>query len=116
MTILNYLKREFFGWWKGFSEWVTAQDYCELCGNEQADYLCVGCDRRICMMCDSGYYGDANLCKNCRKDITPEEEAEDIKNTANDLKEQCTCPDACELSLVEHEYIRMHAGKEEING
>ena len=108
MTILNYLKREFFGWWKGFSEWVTAQDYCELCGNEQADYLCVGCDRRICMMCDSGYYGDANLCKNCRKDITPEEEAEDIKNTANDLGSFVV---VC-VPTKHQEYYRLKAWKE----
>jgi hypothetical protein len=108
----NYIKREFFGWWKGFIEWVTAQDTCELCGNEKADYLCVGCERRICMMCNSGYYADAELCKACRKEITPEEEAEDRKDAANDLKEQCTCPNACELTDDEHEYIGKYADKQ----
>jgi hypothetical protein len=28
-------------------------------------------------MCNSGYYSDAELCRKCRKDITPEEEEED---------------------------------------
>jgi hypothetical protein len=33
-------------------------------------------------MCDSGYYTDAELCTECRKDITPEEEEEDRKLAA----------------------------------
>jgi hypothetical protein len=112
----EYLKREFFGWWSGFRDWVTAQDTCEICGNELADYLCIGCDRRICLMCDSGYYGDASLCKDCRKDITPEQEAEDCKDAANDLKDQCICPGSCDLSNEEHEYISKYADKGEENG
>jgi hypothetical protein len=71
------LKREFFYRWRGFSNWINEQDACEICGNEQAQDICVGCDRRICYMCNSGYYEDAELCTSCRKDITPEEEAED---------------------------------------
>jgi len=80
--MIKWLKREFFGWWSGFREWVNAKDSCELCGNEHTDYICVGCDRRICCMCDSGYYTDAELCTECRKDITPEEEEEDRKLAA----------------------------------
>lgn len=73
----KYLKRHFFEWWGPFSDYVSGLDACELCGNDQADYICVGCDKRICCMCESGYYEDENLCTACRKDITPEEEAED---------------------------------------
>jgi ribosome-binding protein aMBF1 (putative translation factor) len=78
----KFLKREFFDWWTGFRDWVNAKDSCELCGNEIADNICVGCDRRICDMCNSGYYEDAELCQACRHDITPEEEEEDRKLAA----------------------------------
>jgi hypothetical protein len=77
--MFKYLKREFFGWWSGFRDWVSGLDSCELCGNEKSDYTCIGCLKRICCMCESGYYSDANLCSSCRHDITPEEEEEDRK-------------------------------------
>ena len=110
--------------WRGFSEWVSNKDSCELCGNEQADNICVGCDRRICCMCVSGYYEDESLCKRCRHDITPEELAEDQKEAANSLAEQCTCPktawtgsepndSTCELDEEDHAYIAKYAVKEE---
>lgn len=75
----KWVKRIFFEWWRGFSEWVNEKDACELCGNEKSDYVCVGCLKRICCMCESGYYSDAELCDSCRDEITPEEEAEDRK-------------------------------------
>jgi hypothetical protein len=87
----KWLKREFFGWWSGFRDWVSGMDSCELCGNEKADYVCVGCEKRICCMCESGYYSDESLCMACRHDITPEQEAEDRKDAADDLAGQCVC-------------------------
>ena len=27
--MIKWLKREFFGWWGGFSDWVNAKDSCE---------------------------------------------------------------------------------------
>lgn len=108
---MQAFKRWFFGWFKGFAEWVSGKDECELCGNEKADYICVGCDKRICCMCDSGYYQDAELCTECRKNITPEELAEDRKDAADDLAKECTCPDVCELSAEEHGYISKYASK-----
>jgi hypothetical protein len=108
----KYLKREFFGWFAGFKDYISGLDSCELCGNEQADNICVGCDRRICCMCNSGYYEDAELCTDCRAKITPEEEEEDRKESANYLAVDCTCPNACELSDDEHEFVRKYAVKE----
>lgn len=70
-------KHKFFEFWQGFRHWIDEMDACEVCGNEKADYICVGCDKRICCMCDSGYYSDAEICRPCRAQITPEEEAED---------------------------------------
>jgi len=118
--MIKWLKREFFGWWPSFRDWVNAKDSCEICGNEIADNICVGCDRRICGMCESGYYSDESLCTECRKDITPEELEEDRKDAANSLAEECTCPktawlgsepndSTCELSEEEHEYISKYA-------
>ena len=69
--MIKWLKREFFGWFAGFKDYISGLDSCELCGNEQADNICVGCDRRICCMCNSGYYEDAELCTDCRAKITP---------------------------------------------
>jgi hypothetical protein len=66
-------------------------------------------------MCNSGYYTDAELCTDCRKDITPEELAEDSKDYANDLAEQCTCPAECELDEEDHAYIAKYAVKEDIS-
>jgi hypothetical protein len=120
----KYLKREFFGWFAGFKDYISGLDSCELCGNEQSHYICVGCERRICYMCNSGYYTDAELCTDCRKDITPEELAEDRKDYANDLAEECTCPktawtgsepndSTCELDEEDHAYIAKYAVKEE---
>jgi len=77
--MFKYLKRSFFGWFSGFRDYINGLDSCERCGNEWTDYTCVGCERRICCMCESGYYEDANLCSSCRHDITPEEEEEDRK-------------------------------------
>jgi hypothetical protein len=95
-------------------------DACECCGNEQSDYACCGCDKRICGMCESGYYSDEILCMACRHDITPEEEAQGRQYTANEMANQCTCPktawtgsepndSTCELDESEHEFIRKYA-------
>jgi hypothetical protein len=44
--MIKWLKREFFGWFAGFKDYISGLDSCELCGNEQADNICVGCERR----------------------------------------------------------------------
>jgi hypothetical protein len=77
------LRRWFYGKIASIAHWLGTKDVCELCMEEIADGPCVGCERRICMNCDSGYYADEMLCTECRKDITPEEEAEDRKDAAN---------------------------------
>lgn len=64
-------------WIDRASHWQSEHDLCEICKDYTADRICVGCDRRIDHMCDSAYYDDETLCDICRKDITPEEEAED---------------------------------------
>ena len=74
------IRRSFFSWWREFCNWVNGLDACELCGNEQADATCAGCEKRICCMCNSGYYEDAELCMDCRKEITPEEEEKDRRD------------------------------------
>jgi len=60
-------------------------------------------------MCESGYYQDATLCTSCRAELTPEELASDLRESANYLAEECTCPNACGLSPEEHEYIAKYA-------
>lgn len=62
---------------KALGCWITEHDLCELCHSETVGEVCIGCQARICYLCDSGYYSDENLCNKCRKEITPEEEAED---------------------------------------
>jgi hypothetical protein len=71
------LRRWFFEKLERINRWREWHDVCEICKEETKDYVCVGCDRRICIDCESGYYEDENLCVLCRKDITPAEEAED---------------------------------------
>ena len=116
--MIKWLRREFFGWFAGFKDYISGLDSCELCGNEQSHYICVGCERRICYMCNSGYYTDAELCQVCRTNITPEEEEEDRRDAANSLAEECTCPaewngvSSCELSRDGHEFVRKYAVKE----
>ena len=83
--MIKWLKREFFGWFAGFKDYITGLDSCELCGNEWTDSTCSGCNKRICCMCESGYYADESLCHRCRHDITPEEEEEDRKLAAAQL-------------------------------
>jgi hypothetical protein len=80
MVPMRRLRNYFWDWWQGFRDWIDGKDACELCGNEKADYICVGCEKRICCMCNSGYYEDAELCRECRKDITPEEEEQDRRD------------------------------------
>jgi len=75
--MITKLRRWFFEKLENLNRWREAHDLCEVCKEETKDYICVGCDRRICCGCDSGYYEDAELCTLCRKDITPEEEADD---------------------------------------
>jgi hypothetical protein len=112
------LRRWFFGKWHSLNLWIEDKDVCELCGEEKSDTVCVGCDRRICDMCESGYYQDATLCTSCRAKMTPEELADDLRESANYLAEECTCPaewngfSSCELSRDEHEFVRKYAVKE----
>ena len=74
------IRRSFFSWWSGFRDWIDGLDACEICGNEMSNYICAGCEKRICCMCNSGYYEDAELCMDCRKEITPEEEEKDRRD------------------------------------
>lgn len=67
--MIKWLKREFFGWFAGFKDYISGLDSCELCGNEQADNICVGCERRICYMCNSGQIENDTLCYECHEDV-----------------------------------------------
>jgi hypothetical protein len=118
------LRRWFYGKIADIAYWLGTKDVCELCGDDIADGGCVGCEKRICMNCDSGYYDDETLCKDCRAKITPEEEESDRVEMANFLKTECTCPkqfytgsepndSTCELSDDEHDHIRQYASKEQ---
>lgn len=107
--MITRLKRWFFGKLDSVGNWLIQHDICEICHEETVDLTCVGCKRRICINCDSGYYADETLCTDCRKDITPEEEAADRADDANSLAGDCHCPGACELSPEEHEYIAKYA-------
>lgn len=107
------LRRWFYGKIADIAYWLGTKDVCELCGEDIADGGCVGCERRICMNCDSGYYDDETLCTDCRAKITPEEEESDRQEQANFLKTECTCPSACELSSEEHEFVSQYASKEQ---
>jgi hypothetical protein len=75
------IKRWFLRWLEvvidRLSHWQAENDTCEVCQKFTADRECIGCDRRYCHDCESGYYEDADLCTLCRADITPEQEAED---------------------------------------
>ena len=73
------LRRWFFATVANLAYRLGKLDICEVCEEEIADGPCVGCGRRICMNCNSGYYEDEELCTLCRKDITPEEEGADRK-------------------------------------
>jgi hypothetical protein len=57
-------------------------DLCEICHDQRSDNICIGCERRICYQCTTGYYVDGDLCTICRASITPEEEAEDQRDQA----------------------------------
>lgn len=59
-------------------------------------------------MCESGYYADESLCSECRKEITPEEYAEDCKGKAEELAEECKCPYPCDLTQYEHTFIKTY--------
>jgi hypothetical protein len=80
------LRRWFFYWLEividRLSYWQCEHDLCEICKRYTADRICIGCNRRIDYECDSCYYNDENLCIECRKDITPEQEAEDARLAA----------------------------------
>jgi hypothetical protein len=78
--MLTKLRRWFFGKWHRVNSWIEDKDVCEICGEERADTVCIGCGKRICWLCNSLYYIDEDLCTECRRDITPEEEeAEDSR-------------------------------------
>lgn len=74
------LRRWLFEKANSLRDWINSFDICELCHEEVVDLSCVGCKRRICMDCESGYYEDESLCKKCRSDITPEDEEQDRKD------------------------------------
>jgi hypothetical protein len=114
--MLRKLKRHFFNLVKRLNRIATQYDLCELCHEEEADYICVGCDRHICAACDSLYYRDADLCTKCRSEITPEEEERDRKESVESLAEECTCGKGgrpCDLSDEEHEFLRKYAPVEQ---
>jgi hypothetical protein len=110
--MLRKLKRRLIDLVKRLSRMAQSYDLCELCHEESADYICVGCDRHICGECTTMYYVDAELCTKCRAEITPEEEEQDRKESAETLAEECTCGTGgrpCDLSDEEHEFIRKYA-------
>jgi hypothetical protein len=113
--MLSKLKRRLFDFIKRLNCYREENDLCELCHEETADYICVGCDRQICGACDSAYYRDAELCTDCRAKITPEEEEQDRRESAESLAEECTCGTGgrpCDLSDEEHEFLRKYAHTE----
>ena len=63
----------------------------------------------VCSGCNSGYYSDEDLCRECRSEITPEEERIGTgKESAETLAEQCACnvPGIlCELTDEDHRFI-----------
>ena len=95
---------------------IKQLDKCELCKTNEVMSTCIGCNKRICYECESGYYADVELCNECRKEITPEEYADDCRGKAEELAEECTCPEklwtgseindsTCELTEEEHQFI-----------
>jgi hypothetical protein len=106
------IKRCLINFTKRLSRFAQMYDKCEICKEEDADYICVGCDRHICGACDSGYYADVEFCKQCRSKITPEEEEADRKECAESLAEECTCGTGgrpCELGDEKHEFLKKYA-------
>jgi predicted amidophosphoribosyltransferase len=65
-------------WW--LEQKCSDLSNCELCNSMTVAKVCIGCGSYVCYGCDSGYYEDETLCLNCRKEITPEQEAEDWKD------------------------------------
>jgi hypothetical protein len=84
---LRYLYWHLHDWISSVALWLDVHDVCEVCKKESAANVCIGCDRRICFECNSGYYEDETLCMECRKEITPEEEAED-RQLAQELERE----------------------------
>ncbi len=80
--MLAKLKRWFFRFIDKVSCYFGQYDLCEICHVQRTDNTCIGCDRRICQECTTGYYIDEDLCAICRASITPEEEAEDQREQA----------------------------------
>ena len=110
------VKRCLIEWAKKIKRLADSYDKCEVCHEEDAEYICVGCDKHICGACESGYYADEDLCKQCRFKITPEEEEADRKECAESLAEECTCGTVgrpCELSDEEHAFMKKYASLEE---
>jgi hypothetical protein len=63
--------------------WRVKHDLCEVCGENPVETRCwEGCKKRICGECESFYYEDATICKECEAQITPEEKAEDQRLNA----------------------------------
>ena len=105
-------------WAKRIKRLADLYDLCEVCYEDGADYICVGCDRHICGICTSDYYRDAELCIKCRAEITPEEEDNDRRESAQTLAEECTCGTGgrpCDLSDEEHEFLKKYAPVKEKN-
>jgi hypothetical protein len=112
------LKRWVYGRLKALDnriKWFLEDHFkCEVCGEERADYTCIGCGKRICGGCDSHYYTDEELCVKCECEITPEERARDLKEHADYLLDDCQCGvlgKTCELDADQHAFITEHATK-----
>jgi hypothetical protein len=77
-----------------FGRWRDQHDICEVCDQNPAYTRCwEGCGKRICDECESFYYEDATICKECEADITPEEREADRRmmeemETELDLEEE----------------------------
>lgn len=80
--MLTRLRRWLFSFIERVHHWKVDHDLCELCRKDESQTNCISCNRRICYGCDSHYYEDVELCVECRKDITPEEEEQDRKEQA----------------------------------
>jgi hypothetical protein len=86
------LKRWFYAWLEVLidraSYWQSNHDLCEICHVGTADRVCIGCERRIDYECESGYCSDVDLCSICRAEITPEQEAEALREAADRIAEE----------------------------
>jgi hypothetical protein len=78
-------------------------DRCHICSQEGC-YWCEGCRRRHCVDHESFFYNDCDYCTECRAAITPDDEAEMLKDAiAADCESGCHAPECpCTRPHTEH--------------